>query len=43
MTGLQILELVFSLMQGIGGVGSVIVEIKKGKLENEKEKKSKES
>ncbi len=42
MTGLQIWELIFALMNGIGGIGSVIVGIKKEKGNPKTEKNEKE-
>lgn len=40
MTGLQLAELIFSIMSGIGGIGSVIVEIKKSSPNGKDEKEA---
>ena len=43
MTALQIWELIFAAMSGIGGVGSVIVGIKKDKESGTDKSKTEES
>ena len=42
MTPLQLWELIFSLLSGVGGIGTVVVEIMKDKKTKTDENKTKE-